>query len=182
MATIKGARQASGQTTIGLRAPWRFRPRCRQRATHCFSMSHRLGARSACATNQKKERRLLNGFQPFVRLRSSEGNVYSAAKAFLREVEALKREHLSRREPRKMARPRDNDFGQSLPSTHIHRRFWGMIGSIPSAQATSCEVGTVWVRTMALPERPAHAQIGVRNCLGAPSDPARAPSRLHVFR
>ena len=72
-----------------------------------------------------------------------------------------------------MARPRDNDFGQSLPSTHIHRRFWGMIGSIPSAQATSCEVGTVWVRTMALPERPGHAQIGVRNCLGAPSDPAR---------
>ena len=41
--------------------------------------------RLAGFTNQKKERRLQNGFQPFVRLRSSEGNVYSAAKEFLRE-------------------------------------------------------------------------------------------------
>ena len=52
--------------------------------------------RLAGFTHQKKERRLQNGFQPFVRLRSSEGNVYSAANEFLREVEALKREHLSR--------------------------------------------------------------------------------------
>jgi hypothetical protein len=78
--------------------------------------------RLAGFTNQKKERRLQNGFQPFVRLRSSEGNVYSAAKEFLREVDALKREHLARRETRELARPRETDtpFGQSLRSTRIH--------------------------------------------------------------
>ncbi len=51
--------------------------------------------RLAGFTNQKKERRLLNGFQPFVRLRSSGGNVCSAAKEFLREVEAVMREQLA---------------------------------------------------------------------------------------
>src|SRR5262249_53785258 len=50
-----------------------------------------------------------SGLQPFVRLHRSEGYVYSAANGFLREVEALKREQLSRREPRELARPRDNE-------------------------------------------------------------------------
>ena len=46
-------------------------------------------------------------FQPFVKLRRSERSVYSAAKEFLLEVEALKRQHLSRREPRQLARPQE---------------------------------------------------------------------------
>ena len=65
--------------------------------------------RLAGFTNQKKERRLLNGFQPFVRLRGNEGYVYSAANEFLREMEALKREQLSWPEPRALVRPRDHD-------------------------------------------------------------------------
>jgi len=48
--------------------------------------------RLAGFTNQKKERQLQNGFQPFVRLRNSEGKVYSAENEFLRGVDALKRE------------------------------------------------------------------------------------------
>jgi hypothetical protein len=75
--------------------------------------------RLAGFTHQKKERRLQNGFQPFVRLRTSEGNVYSAAKEFLREVEALKREHLSRRELRELPQPRDND-APVRPITSFH--------------------------------------------------------------
>ena len=70
-------------------------------------------------TNQKKERRLQNGFQPLVRLRSSEGNVYSAAKEFLREVEVLKRALLSQRELRKRARPRETNT-PVLPITSFH--------------------------------------------------------------
>src|SRR5262249_57908230 len=53
--------------------------------------------RLAGFTNQKKERRLQNGCQPFVKVHSCEGRVYSVANEFLREGEALKREHLSRR-------------------------------------------------------------------------------------
>jgi hypothetical protein len=45
--------------------------------------------RLAGFTNRKKERRLENGLQPFVRLRGNEGYVYSAANEFLREMEAL---------------------------------------------------------------------------------------------
>src|SRR5262249_29375378 len=37
-------------------------------------------------TNQKKERRLQNGLQPFVKLQCGEGRVYSRAAEFLREV------------------------------------------------------------------------------------------------
>jgi hypothetical protein len=82
--------------------------------------------RLAGFTNQKKERRLQNGFQPFVRLRSSEGNVYSAANDFLRKVEALKREHLSRREPRELPWPRETDSPvRPITSFHADPRYAG---------------------------------------------------------
>ena len=42
------------------------------------------------------------GFQPFVKLPSCEGHLYSAAEEFLGQVEALKREHLARREKREL--------------------------------------------------------------------------------
>ena len=75
-------------------------------------------------TNQKKERRLHNGFQPFVRLRSSVGNVYSAAKEFLREVEPLKRALLSQRELRRTAQPRWTDtLVRPLASFHADPRY-----------------------------------------------------------
>jgi RepB DNA-primase from phage plasmid len=75
-------------------------------------------------TNQKKERRLENGFQPFVRLHSSEGKVYSAAKEFLREVEARKCPLLSQRELRKAARLRRTDaVVRSLASFHTDPRY-----------------------------------------------------------
>lgn len=67
-----------------------------------------------------------NGLQPFVRLRSSEGNVYSAAKDFLREVEALMRENLSRREPRELVRPWETDTpGRPISSFHTDSRYGG---------------------------------------------------------
>jgi hypothetical protein len=82
--------------------------------------------RLAGFTNQKKERQLQNGLQPFVRLRSSEGYVYSTAKEFLREVEALKRQQLSRRESREMARPRDDDAPvRPISSFHADSRYGG---------------------------------------------------------
>jgi hypothetical protein len=65
--------------------------------------------RLAGFTNQKKERRLDNGLQPFVKLRCSEGRVYSRAAEFLREVEELKGEPLLRPEPRELARPWHTD-------------------------------------------------------------------------
>jgi hypothetical protein len=77
-------------------------------------------------TNQKKERQLQNGLQPFVRLRGREGNVYSATKEFLREMEALKRVQLSRREPRQLARPWQTDTPvRPLASFHADSRYGG---------------------------------------------------------
>src|SRR5262249_19266331 len=83
--------------------------------------------RLAVFTNQKKERRLQSGFQPFVRLRSSEGYVYSAANEFLREVEALKREHLSCRQRRESPRlPRETDTPvRAITSFHADLRYGG---------------------------------------------------------
>jgi hypothetical protein len=82
--------------------------------------------RLAGFTNQKKERRLLNEFQPFVRLRSSEGNVYSASKEFLRQMEALKRAYLSRRETRELARPWQTDAPvRPITSFHADSRYGG---------------------------------------------------------
>jgi hypothetical protein len=70
----------------------------------------------------EEERRLQNEFQPFVRLRSCEGYVYSAAREFLREVEMLKGEHLSRRELRKVARLRRSDAPiRQITSFHADR-------------------------------------------------------------
>ena len=45
--------------------------------------------RLAGFTNQKPKRRLRNGLSPFVRLRGSEGRIYSAALEFLEEVKSL---------------------------------------------------------------------------------------------
>src|SRR5271155_2958927 len=45
--------------------------------------------RLAGFTNQKPKRRLRNGLSPFVRLRGSEGRIYSAAGEFLEEVKSL---------------------------------------------------------------------------------------------
>jgi RepB DNA-primase from phage plasmid len=45
--------------------------------------------RLAGFTNQKPKRRLRNGLSPFVRLRGSEGRIYSAAREFLEEVKSL---------------------------------------------------------------------------------------------
>jgi hypothetical protein len=82
--------------------------------------------RLAGFTNQKKERRLQNGFQPFVRLHTSEGNVYSAAKEFLRDLEALKREQLSRHEVRKFAPPRETDTSvRPITSFYADSRYGG---------------------------------------------------------
>jgi transposase len=53
-------------------------------------------------------------------------NVYSAAKEFLREVEALKREHLSQRELREAARPRWTDAPvRPITSFHADSRYGG---------------------------------------------------------
>jgi len=82
--------------------------------------------RLAGFTNQKKERRLQNGFQPFVRLRGCDGHIYSAANEFLRKVETLGREQLSRQEPRAMARHRDNDASvRPITSFHTDSRYGG---------------------------------------------------------
>ena len=78
--------------------------------------------RLAGFTNQKKERRLQNGFQPFVKLRSCEGHVYSPAEEFLRHVEALKREDFSLREPREMARQDTNTAVRPITSFHADSR------------------------------------------------------------
>ena len=52
--------------------------------------------------------------------------VYSAANEFLREVEALKREHLSLRELPEMARPRDNNAPvRPIASFHTDSRYGG---------------------------------------------------------
>src|SRR5262249_27611496 len=86
---------------------------------HRGSCDWRHFGRLAGFTNQKKERRLQNGFQPFVRQRSSEAKVYSAAKEFLREVETLMQEQLSRGEPRELARTLQTDT-PVRPSTSFH--------------------------------------------------------------
>jgi RepB DNA-primase from phage plasmid len=90
------------------------------------SCDRRHFGRLAGYTNRKKERQLENGLPPFVRLRSSEGNVYSAAKDFLREVEPLKRALLLHRESRKKAQPRStNTPVRPLTSFHGDPRYAG---------------------------------------------------------
>jgi RepB DNA-primase from phage plasmid len=80
--------------------------------------------RLAGFTNQKKERRLDNGLQPFVKLRCSEGRVYSRAAEFLREVEELKGEPLLRPEPRELARPWHTDVPvRPITSFHANSRY-----------------------------------------------------------
>src|SRR5262249_50088904 len=82
--------------------------------------------RLAGFTNQKNERRLQNGLQPFVKLRSCEGRVYSQAPEFLREVEALKRAPLPQRELRKATQPRWTDaLVRPLASFHADSRYGG---------------------------------------------------------
>ena len=82
--------------------------------------------RLAGFTNQKKERRFQNGFQPFVEVRSCEGHVYSRAAEFLLEVEALNCTLLSQRELRKAARLRLTDaLVRPLASFHADSRYGG---------------------------------------------------------
>jgi hypothetical protein len=82
--------------------------------------------RLAGFTNQKKERQLENGLQPFVRLQHCNGRVYSAAEEFLREVVALRWEILSQRASRKRAQPRStNTRVRPLISFHADPRFGG---------------------------------------------------------
>jgi hypothetical protein len=65
--------------------------------------------RLAGFTNQKRERRLDNGLQPFVKLRCRKGQVYFGAAEFLRQVEVLKRAIISKRESGKRAQSRSTD-------------------------------------------------------------------------
>jgi hypothetical protein len=82
--------------------------------------------RLAGFTNQKKERRLQNGFQPFVKLRSCEGHVYSAAEEFLRQMEVLMREHFARHETRELVRPSQSDTPvRPITSFHADSRYGG---------------------------------------------------------
>ena len=77
-------------------------------------------------TNQKEERRLDNGLQPFVKLRCYESRVYSRAAECLREVEARKRVLLSQRELRKAIQPRWTDaVVRPLTSFHADPRYRG---------------------------------------------------------
>src|SRR5262249_25564416 len=67
-----------------------------------------------------------SGLQPFVRLRSSEGYVYSAANGFLREVQALKRAFFSQHELRKAARlHRADALVRPLASFHADSPYGG---------------------------------------------------------
>jgi hypothetical protein len=77
-------------------------------------------------TNQKEERRLDNGLQPFVKLRCCEGRVYSWAAEFLREVEALKRALFSQR-VRKVA-PASPDRCSRSASCFVPGRFTPYLG------------------------------------------------------
>jgi RepB DNA-primase from phage plasmid len=60
--------------------------------------------RLAGFTNQKPKRRLPNGLSPFVRLRGSEGRIYSAAPEFLEEVKSLAKTSSVERAARTTAR------------------------------------------------------------------------------
>jgi hypothetical protein len=57
---------------------------------------------------------------------AAKGTFTQWRKEFLREVEALKREHLSRREPRELARPWQTDTPvRPITSFHADRRYGG---------------------------------------------------------
>jgi hypothetical protein len=81
--------------------------------------------RLAGFTNQKKESRLENGLQPFVKLCSCEGQVYSAANEFLCDLEGL-REILSQREVRKIAQGQTSESSfRPICSFHTDPRYGG---------------------------------------------------------
>jgi hypothetical protein len=74
--------------------------------------------RLAGFTNQKPERRLVSGLQPFVRLREYNGRVYTDAADFLHQVTALATE--MRRE-HEVARKRRSQFGDAIrPLADFH--------------------------------------------------------------
>jgi RepB DNA-primase from phage plasmid len=142
-------RNSFAHCAIDFHSPPALSPRAQHAASQTNSFGHLLstlvarqlasrfgGDRGSCDwrhfgrlagfTNQKKERQLQNGLQPFVGLRGSEGNVYSAANEFLREVEALTREQLSLREPRKVTQPRwTGALVRPLASFHADSRYGG---------------------------------------------------------
>src|SRR5215469_14585892 len=65
--------------------------------------------RLAGFTNQKENYGLINGLQPFVKLRCCKGQVYFGAAEFLRQVEVLKRAIISQRESGKRAQSRSTN-------------------------------------------------------------------------
>jgi hypothetical protein len=92
----------------------------------CCSADWRHFGRLAGFTNQKKERRLENGLQPFVKLRSSEGRIYSAARQFLCDLEAHRQEIRPRRELRETTLRRASEPSvRSISSFHGDPRYGG---------------------------------------------------------
>ncbi|MGH9344431.1 MAG: DNA-primase RepB domain-containing protein [Terriglobia bacterium] len=81
--------------------------------------------RLAGFTNQKPERRLESGVQPFVRLRESNGRVYSAAPDFLLEVTALAAKSRPQREVCGEHRSNFDDGIRHLADFHSDPRYSG---------------------------------------------------------
>ena len=82
--------------------------------------------RLAGFTNQKERTTTGKWTSALRQLRGNEGNVYSAAKEFLREVHALRREILSQRESRKRTQPRSTNTPiRPLTSYHDDPRYGG---------------------------------------------------------
>ena len=92
----------------------------------CGSADWRHFGRLAGFTNQKKERRLENGLQPFVKLPSCGDRVYSKAVEFLREAAALRDKILSQRESQKIVQRRTTGvLLRSISSFHDDPRYGG---------------------------------------------------------
>jgi hypothetical protein len=81
--------------------------------------------RLAGFTNQKAERRLESGLQPFVRLREYSGRVYTAAADFLNQVTALAAELRREREICRERRSQVDDAIRPLADFHAGPRYRG---------------------------------------------------------
>ena len=82
--------------------------------------------RLAGFTNQKKERRLDNGLQPFVKPRCCQGRVYSRAAEFLCDLQAHRQKIRPQRELRETVLPRDSGPSvRSISSFHDDPRYGG---------------------------------------------------------
>jgi hypothetical protein len=114
--TKTGFALGSKRTTYPLNLP------CGSKET-AVVLDWRQFGRLAGFTNQKNERRLENGLQPFVKLCSWEGQVYTAADEFLCHLEGLRQEILSQRELQTIAqgRTRESTF-RPISSFHTDPR------------------------------------------------------------